>query len=470
MGLKTFTTNFQNIGKEKTFRSDVDFIDFQNNFLVEQHYSFNDLFEFQKDNKVDIENLDDDFFYSEIGNVSKDGEVEPVKLNFTEKKEEEENYYKKIKKGDIIQVEENDILLSKVRPNLKKYVFVDNENAKYFYTSAFVHLKPKKLNKILYYSLRTIFYDNLIAISRQGKGYPTLKDDDFLYLKFDKNIIDKFIIKQEQIVVQIEPIEQKIKELKATIRDPQIIINEVFAREFGFDLDKFEKLKKQKFFEVDFSTFGKQNDLRFSVKHSIYSKYLNKITKQHNFFLFEKILLEEPQYGSNKPAKDYTEGDIRYIRITDIDDIGNLKNDDIKTAEKIEEKYLLKDNDFLFARSGTVGRSFFYNSSIHDKAIFAGYFIKFVFNTNLVFPLFLLYYSKSFIFDIWKNSVVRTLGQPNINAEEYKTLPIPNIPLFKQQRIVDEIKAELDKQDEIKKQIEQERNKIDEIIEQVIKL
>lgn len=51
MGLKTFTIDFRNIGKEKTFRYDVDFADFQNDFLVEKYYSFNDLFEFQKNNK-----------------------------------------------------------------------------------------------------------------------------------------------------------------------------------------------------------------------------------------------------------------------------------------------------------------------------------------------------------------------------------------------------------------------------------
>ncbi len=41
--------------------------------------------------------------------------------------------------------------------------------------------------------------------------------------------------------------------------------------------------------------------------------------------------------------------------------------------------------------------------------------------------------------------------------------------LNEQQKIVDEIKAELDKQEEIKKMIESERNKIDEIIENAIK-
>jgi type I restriction enzyme S subunit len=40
---------------------------------------------------------------------------------------------------------------------------------------------------------------------------------------------------QNQIVSKIQPIEQKIKNLKSTIKDQKDIINEVFAREFGFD-------------------------------------------------------------------------------------------------------------------------------------------------------------------------------------------------------------------------------------------
>jgi len=52
--------------------------------------------------------------------------------------------------------------------------------------------------------------------------------------------------------------------------------------------------------------------------------------------------------------------------------------------------------------------------------------------------------------------------------EDLESMPI----LFNninQQKIVDEIKTELDKQEEIKSKIESERNKIDEIIEKAIK-
>jgi len=470
MALKQFRIGFQELRKENSLRCDVDFIKFQHDFLVDHFYSFNDLFSFSKDNKLNIEELEGDFYYSEIGNVSKEGDVCPVKLNFNERNKENENYYKKIENRDIIRVKENEILLSKVRPNLKKYILINSDNKNFYYTSAFIHLKPKKLNKILYYAFRTIFYEDLIAISRQGKSYPTLKEDDFYYLKFDKSIIDKFMKKEAQVVAQIEPIEQKIKDLKKTIKEPQEIINKIFAREFGLDLEKFKELKEEKFFEVDFGAFGCYHSLRNDVKNHKYMPVFNKIISKFDYFELKKICLNEPMYGANEAAKEGKRGiDTRYIRITDIDGLGNLIDDDWKTSENVNEKYLLKDADFLFARSGnTVAKSFIYNSQKYEEAIFAGYFIKFALNFDHLNKDFFLFYTKSFIFDFWKNGIIRIKGQPNINANEYLELKIPNIPSINQQKIVDEIKSELDKQEEINKQIRQERNKIDEIIKKVI--
>ena len=60
-------------------------------------------------------------------------------------------------------------------------------------------------------------------------------------------------------------------------------------------------------------------------------------------------------------------------------------------------------------------------------------------------------------------------NQIHLYWEQISNFKIPNIFLKSQQKIVDEIKAELDKQEEINKKIQAERNKIDEIIEKAIK-
>jgi len=484
MGLKQITIDFEELSKEKTLRCDVDFINFQRNFLVKQYYSFNDLFIIQEKNKDDIKILDNDFFYCEISNVSKNGEVNPVKLNFNERNEEKENYYKKIEKGNIIKAEENDILISKVRPNLKKYVFIDHEKAKYYYTSAFIRLKSTILestifNKILYYSLRTIFYDNLIAISRQGKGYPTLKIDDLLYLKFDKRIINKLIIKQDEIVIEIESIEKRIKELKAQIKEPQEIINKVFAREFGFDESLFNEFGKGmtagtqiaqnrtlRVFNTDFEEISKSKTLRVSTRfHNLPTKKLMDFLDSIET-LYVKDVVEsyekgvQPQYNSN--------GEIPVIKIA------NLKNGYIDFSEtefvtkyyynSLNDKRKLKKNDIIICATGKIslGKIDFYNYEQKAITTVDNYIIRLSKNYNY---LFFTYFFRSILgcFQIERDYTGAT-NQIHLYWEQISNFQIPNIPLERQQKIVDEIKAELDKQEEIKKEIEVERNKIDEII------
>lgn len=85
-------------------------------------------------------------------------------------------------------------------------------------------------------------------------------------------------------------------------------------------------------------------------------------------------------------------------------------------------------------------------------------------------PLFAYYYFRTNYFQylieinkkwLWNNT--------NIFPSQIQEFPLIDIPLPDQQKIVDEIKLELDKQELIKKDIEKERNKIDELIEKSLK-
>ena len=95
-----------------------------------------------------------------------------------------------------------------------------------------------------------------------------------------------------------------------------------------------------------------------------------------------ELLTAKPQYGAGERAVNGDPDiDCRYIRITDLDDHGNLLNDDWQTAEEIDPKYLLEENDVLFARSGSAGRAFVYKS-VFGQSIFAGYLIRFKFDSH----------------------------------------------------------------------------------------
>jgi hypothetical protein len=455
MSLKQFTIDFQELAKETSNRFDVDFINF-NVREDKERYSFKDFFNIDNSTKKErldlVENIEDDFYYAEIGNATKQGDVEPEKLNF-------------LSRNELV---EDNILLAKVRPNLKKYVFIDKENKDYFYTTAFINLKPKKLNKIFYYSFRTIFYNDLMAISRQGKGYPTLKDNDLFYLKFNKTVIDKLEKAENQIVAQIEPIEKKIRELKNQIAPAQGVINKVFARESGFDLEKFEKLKKEKFFEVEISKFDTPLTRSTVVQNSLKANYLKNFLKQKSIVL--KNIITKPIQRGKQP--EYTEDGVKVIKTLNIQK-GKINFDEVQFVsenflENNKQKAGIHQFDLLLTSTGMGrGKVALYNG---DEMCFADSHISIIrFDQRRMLPYFLNYYCQSFFgTEQLKYIEMHIKGTPEIYEEQLKYFQILDISLEAQQEIVSEIKTGLDKQEEMKKEIEAERNKIDEIIEQAI--
>ena len=153
-----------------------------------------------------------------------------------------------------------------------------------------------------------------------------------------------------------------------------------------------------------------------------------------------ELAMSNLTYGSSSSAVNYN-GAVRYIRITDISDTGNL-NDDKKSPSEIDEKYILNDGDVLFARSGaTVGKTFRYKSS-YWKSIYAWYLIRFVANPYKVLPDYVYHFTKTKYYNDFIEKNKSTWSQPNINAKQYSSMRIP-IPmkngkpdLEKQQKIV----------------------------------
>lgn len=157
--------------------------------------------------------------------------------------------------------------------------------------------------------------------------------------------------------------------------------------------------------------------------------------------------LEEPlMYGANEPAESENIDFPRYIRITDIDSNGNLRNETFKSLEPSKaQEYLLKEGDVLFARSGaTVGKTYIFKESY--PACFAGYLIKATCSKALL-PKFLFYYTLSGHYDNWKNSIFIQSTIQNIGADKYSLLPIPIPPYAEQEAIatwLDEKCSEID--------------------------
>jgi len=115
----------------------------------------------------------------------------------------------------------------------------------------------------------------------------------------------------------------------------------------------------------------------------------------------------------------------RFIRVTDIDEDGNLTPDNPVSVDSKEDdfQYRLRIGDLLLARTGTVGKAYLCDGS-EGNSVFAGYLVRFTPNTELVEPRFLFEYTRSSYFKNWVSKYSHAGVQANINAQEYGTLPI----------------------------------------------
>jgi type I restriction enzyme S subunit len=192
--------------------------------------------------------------------------------------------------------------------------------------------------------------------------------------------------------------------------------------------------------------------LKYLSRWDIYNLKDNKESQSYSNVQLANIVVSKPQYGAGYSSIPYN-GKIRYIRITDINEDGSLNNNKV-SAKAFSESYLLKENDFLIARSGnTVGKTFLYKAD-NGKAIFAGYLIRFELNKSLIIPEYLLAYTKCSIYKKWIKSNMKVSAQPNINSKQYLESPIILPPLEVQQEIVDFITVNKEKATILRKKAE----------------
>ena len=456
--------------KEKTIRFDVKFLEYYNNINY-KYYTYKDLFDFIEYKKLDISQLDD-FQYVEIGNVTKLGNINPVNLSFDNRNEINEDYFKKIEKGDIIKPKKGDILLSKIRPYLNKNILIRDEDC--YFTKAMIQIRPKINSTLFYYILRTSFFKLINAVSRQGKGYPTLKEEDLKSIKFPKIVIDALILNELKILKQIEPIEKEIEDLKAQKKEPLTIINDVFSKELKFDWDRFNSIKKEKIFTSNLLEFSNNKDTRFSYKfHNRENKYLYKFLESKTIKKIKDFIDEPIVLGKSITPSLYDEdGEHYYIAMS------NIKNYRFESqgCNKVGIKYFTDNknksiqlNDILLARSGegTIGKV----AIIEDKEV-EGIFADFTMRIRLTNynQLFAYYYFRSDFFQYLVYTHKKGLGNnTNIFPSQLQEFPLLDFDLNHQERLVSKIKTQIDSQKDIDEQIKDKQDEISQIIEDCIR-
>lgn len=148
------------------------------------------------------------------------------------------------------------------------------------------------------------------------------------------------------------------------------------------------------------------------------------------------IAKEKMMYGANESAELVDRNLPRYIRITDLDSEGGLKDETFKSLPlEIATPYLLEVGDILLARSGaTVGKAYIHQEDF--MACFAGYLIKFKVKEKICVPKFAFYYTQSQKYMGWiaENTIQATIQ--NVSAEKYANLEMPLPSLDIQEQVV----------------------------------
>ena len=289
---------------------------------------------------------------------------------------------------------------------------------KLFTNEAIMALKIKDENELdveyLYYALEKV---DLIRYTDKAAKGKTLNKEKLK--KIEIPICDMY--KQKKIVKSLN----KVKMIISKKRE---------------QLESLENLKKSQFFEM----FG----------DPIKNEKGWKVTS------LDEISIKKGEYGSNKPSKIY-EGGYRYIRITDIKENGDLKEEKVGVVdEDIEvKKYKLEEGDILFARSGaTVGKTFLYRKEF-GNCIFAGYLIRFKLDISKVNPEYIKRYTETEYYKKWVESCQNVVAQPNINAKKYgKELKIILPPLELQNKFATKIEAIQKLKFEIEKSLKETEN------------
>jgi len=465
MALKYFTTDFQFIGEQEFLRPNFGYRYFFDVQKAEVYPSSKSiklkyiLSEIQSP-KIPKGELDDFEILVDLGNIER-------RFNNLINLEEVSEIG-----SDKTILQNGDIVIPKMQPQMGN-IFLNSEHKRYIGSTELLEYKINSTyNPIyLYYLITTSKFLSDFGKLESGKTHRRVNPIDLLKIKIP--LIPKE--KQDQIVSQIEPIEQKIKELKSQIKPTQEIINNVFAQKFGFDIENADIKKKQLIHYASLVDFANE-ELKFDISLKYRYIFLNYIKKVSRIEWIELGKLLEVKGGKRLPkGQNVTEEetDYKYVRVDDLSWSGVFDLENIKYISeenhKIIRNYIAQENDILLTIVGaTVGKCGLVPIELDGENITENFARLIINDKEEYLPEYVNYclQSKTSVFQI--DEYKGRSSQGKLALFRVKKIKIPKIPKTQQQQIVNEIKAELGEQEKIKKEIVEERKKIDETIENCI--
>lgn len=152
-----------------------------------------------------------------------------------------------------------------------------------------------------------------------------------------------------------------------------------------------------------------------------------------------KYVLDSIRNGASAASYEYEPDSFRYVRITDIDDNGNLKQTGKQYLPKeMAKNFILNKKAVLIANTGSLGKAMLFDPDKEDEVCaLNGHLIEAIANPNIISNEYLYFFIKSYNYINWVNrSYVQTTMQM-LSAGRHKNLPVTVPPLAEQQQIAD---------------------------------
>lgn len=372
--------------------------------------------------------------YLEISNVNYYGVIDSEKI--------ETMRYEVAPSRARRRVKNNNTIISSVRPNLQAAAYFENVSENFICSTGFNVIQPneaKVVPKFLYYALISENGRQYFEAAAKGVGYPAIDDKDFssFYLSIpllnEQNMIVKYL--DTSINVIDEAINIKREQLKTIDELCKVTITDAIIKGIN-------RTVRNKFSGQD---------------------WLGNIPSHWSACSLKRLIREPLTYGLNEAAEMEERYLPRYLRITDFDENGNLREDTFRSLpQEVAQAAMLKENDVLFARSGaTSGKTFLFRN-YDGEACFAGYLICARTQKWKLDPLYLYYFTKTKAYDTWKSLIFTQATIQNISAAKYNYLTIPLPPISEQKEICEFIE---DKNREFQRVLEHIKNQVSILVE-----
>jgi len=338
-------------------------------------------------------------------------------------------------------VKHGDTIISTVRTYLRAIAFINKPPGNLIVSTGFAVIRPKpELHpKFLWRIVQSSDFVDAVVSYSEGVSYPAI----------NSSVLANFMvwfpsINEQRAIANF--LDRKTAESDALIAKKELLI----------------ELLQEKRTALISHAVTKGLDATMEMRDSGV-KWLGEIPAHWEIRKLKYVADAPLQYGANESAE-LTNPDLpRYIRITDINEDGSLRDDTFRSLpEHIAKPYLLKHGDVLFARSGaTVGKTSMYHES-WGTACYAGYLIRLRVKLSLTLPEYLFYFTSSSSYQNWLDSIFIQSTIQNVSAEKYANLVITIPPIAEQRNIIIYLDHETTKIDALITQIREGIDKLKE--------